>query len=59
MEKESKKGFSFYVGREQIKAYRLWPIERRLAWLYQGNVFRRLLPSKIIKRQEDFRKGRI
>ena len=56
---EKKKGFTYYVSREQIDEYMKWPIERRLAWLYLGNKLRKLLPRKTIEIQEAFRQGKI
>jgi hypothetical protein len=56
---ENKKGFSYYVSREQIEEYRKWSMERRLKWLYFGNQLRKSLPPKIIEIQEAFRQGKI
>ena len=56
---EKRKGFSYYVSREQIDEYRSWSIERRLEWLYLGNKLRKSLPRKIIEIQEAFRQGKI
>jgi hypothetical protein len=56
---ENKKGFSYYVSKEQIEEYRKWPMERRLKWLYFGNKLRKSLPPKIIEMQEAFRQGKI
>jgi len=54
-----KKGFSYYLTREQIEEYKRWPVERRLRWLYYGNKLRRMLPKRIVELQEAFRQGRI
>jgi len=59
MMEEKRKGFSYYVSREQIDEYRSWSIERRLEWLYLGNKLRKSLPRKIIEIQEAFRQGKI
>jgi hypothetical protein len=56
---ERKKGFSYYVSKEQIEEYRKWPMERRLKWLYFGNKLRKSLPPRIIEIQEAFRQGKI
>ena len=56
---ENKKGFSYYVSKEQIEEYRKWPMERRLKWLYFGNKLRKSLPPRIIQIQEAFRQGKI
>jgi len=47
------------VDREQIDAYRRWPIERRLQWLFLANKMRKSLPKKTIKLQEAFREAKI
>jgi hypothetical protein len=57
--KEEKKGFSYYVGDEQMDEYRSWPVERRLQWLLLGNKLRKSLPKKTIEIQEAFRQGKI
>jgi hypothetical protein len=59
MTEEKRKGFTYFVSREQIDAYRKWPIERRLLWLFQANKIRRALPAKVIELQDAFRKGEI
>jgi uncharacterized membrane protein YfbV (UPF0208 family) len=56
---EQRKGFTYTVSREQINEYRTWPLDRRLAWLFQANKMRKLLPKKTIEIQEAFRQGRI
>jgi hypothetical protein len=56
---ETKKGFTYYVSREQIEEYRLWSIELRLQWLFLANMMRKCLPRKIIELQEAFRQGKI
>jgi len=56
---ENKRGFSYYVSKEQIEEYRKWPMERRLKWLYFGNKLRKSLPPRIIEIQEAFRQGKI
>jgi hypothetical protein len=56
---ENKKGFSYYLTKEQIEEYRSWPVERRLKWLFIANKFRRDLPQKTIEIQEAFREGKI
>jgi len=56
---EKKKGFTYFVSREQIEEYRKWPLERRLQWLFIVNKMRRSLPPKTIELQEAFREGKI
>jgi len=56
---EQKKGFDYFVSKEQIDEYRLWPVERRLQWLFLANKMRKFLPRKIIEIQEAFRQGKI
>ena len=58
MEKK-RKGFTYFVSREQIKEYRRWPLERRLQWLFFANKMRRSLQLKTIALQEAFREGKI
>jgi hypothetical protein len=53
------KGYTYFVGREQIEQYRAWPIMRRLSWLLEGNKLRKSLPEKTIALQEGFRKGKL
>jgi hypothetical protein len=56
---EKKKGFAYFVSREQIEEYRRWPLERRLQWLLFANKMRRFLPPKTIELQNAFREGKI
>jgi len=56
---EKRKGFTYFVSREQIDEYRSWSMERRLEWLFLGNKLRKSLPRKIIEIQEAFRQGKI
>jgi hypothetical protein len=57
--KEKGKGYSYFVGREQIEQYKAWPLKRRLAWLLEGNKLRKNLPEKTIAFQDAFRQGKI
>jgi len=57
--KQKRKGFSYFVSKEQMNEYRRWSIERRLKWLFFGNKMRRHLPQKSIELQEAFRQGKI
>jgi len=59
MMEEKRKGFTYYVSREQIDEYMKWPIERRLQWLLYGNKLRKSLPKRTIELQEAFRQGKI
>ena len=56
---EIKKGFTYFIGKEQIKEYRSWPVDRRLKWLFFANKLRKSLPQKTIEIQEAFRQGKI
>jgi hypothetical protein len=56
---ERRGGFKYTVSLEQIRDYSRWPIEKRLAWLYQGNVLRKAYPRRIKELQDKFRKGLI
>ena len=53
------KGYSYFIGREQIEQYKAWPVIRRLAWLLEGNKLRKNLPEKTIALQEAFRQGKV
>lgn len=57
MRRRRQKGFSYVVSKEKIEEYSRWPIEKRLEWLYEGIRLRNLLPPKIIKVQEELRRG--
>jgi hypothetical protein len=50
-------GFNYAVSLKQIRDYSLWPLEKRLAWLYQGNLLRKAYPKRIREIQDKFRKG--
>lgn len=54
-----KRGFSYYISLEKIKEYQTVPIEKRLMWLYQGNLLRMKYPRDIIELQDKFRQGEI
>ena len=56
MNRKKRKGFYYSVSKVQIKNYRKWSVERRLEWLYLGNLMRKSLPKKIVEIQESFRK---
>lgn len=55
MGKGEKQGFDYYLDPAMIKRYQEKPLELRLAWLYQGNVFRKGYPKSIIRLQDTFR----
>lgn len=55
--RNKKSGFGYYASREKIKEYQAMPIEKRLLWLYQGNLFRMSYPKEIIEIQEKFRRA--
>ena len=57
MNEKSLKGFSYEVPQEKIKDYSRWSIEKRLEWLYEANRLRNLMPTEIIRIQDEFRKG--
>lgn len=58
MDRKKGKGFYYYITKKQIKDYCEWSIERRLEWLYLGNLMRKSLPKRIIEIQESFRKNK-
>jgi len=51
-------GFYYYVDDEKIKEYKKMPLELRLNWLYQLNKLRKYYPKDIIRKHEEFRKGK-
>jgi hypothetical protein len=52
----NRRGFDYFLTREQILRYMRKPIELRLEWLYQGNLLRMHLPEHVRKRQDGFRR---
>lgn len=50
-------GFSYHISVKKIREYRRIPLEKRLAWLYQGNLLRAKYPKSIILIQDKFRSG--
>ena len=49
-------GFYYFLNKKILKEYKKWEPERKLKWLYLGNLMRKALSQKIIKIQEKFRK---
>lgn len=56
-ERRHKKGFDYFLAKEQIEEYRRTPLELRLQWLYMGNQLRMGYDKKIIEVQDRFREG--
>ena len=54
-----RKGFSYFVERDQIERYRKWHLEKRFKWLLLGNKLRKNLPEKTIAIQNAFRQGKM
>lgn len=52
-------GFGYYLSLKKIREYQKIPIEKRLIWLYQGNLLRKAYPKRIIELQNRFREGKI
>lgn len=52
-------GFSYHVVMKKIREYQRIPLEKRLLWLYQGNILRKFYPKRIIELQNKFREGKI
>jgi hypothetical protein len=52
-------GFGYHVSMEKIREYQSVSIEKRLEWLYQGNLLRMAYPKEIIELQDKFRQGKI
>ncbi len=60
MKKGNKKGgYVYYLAKGKIKDYSSWSAEKKLKWLSYFNKIRGFYPKKIIKKQEEFRKGEI
>ena len=56
----AKKGFSYYVSREQIEAFRKLPVEERLRWLEEAREFMiRFMPPRNWEILQKFRRGEI
>lgn len=51
------KGFYYFLSKKILKEYKKWKPERKLEWLYSGNLMRKLLPKEIVEIQEIFRKA--
>lgn len=52
-------GFYYHVTLGKIHQYQGVPIEKRLAWLYAGNVLRMKYPKRIRQIQDKFRHAEI
>ncbi len=52
-------GFHYNISFKRIKEYQKIPLEKRLAWLYQGNLLRKTYPKRIIELQDKFSRGEI
>jgi hypothetical protein len=52
-------GFDYQVSLKKIRQYQKMPLEKKLTWLYQGNLLRQSYPRKIIELQDKFREGKI
>lgn len=52
-------GFAYRIPIKMIREYQKWSIQKRLTWLYQGNLLRRAYPKRIIELQDKFREGKI
>jgi hypothetical protein len=54
-----KLGFHYAVSLKKIREYQRIPLEKRLTWLYQGNILRMHYPGRIRRLQNKFRRGEI
>lgn len=52
-------GFDYSLSFKKIKEYQAVPLEKRLTWLYQGNLLRKRYPKQLIALQDKFREGKI
>lgn len=57
--KTENSGFGYHLTLKRIREYQRMPIEKRLVWLYQGNLLRKAYPKRIIELQDKFREGKI
>lgn len=57
--KNKNSGFGYHLTLKKIREYQKIPIEKRLVWLYQGNLLRKSYPKRIIELQNKFREGKI
>ncbi|MCM8770815.1 MAG: hypothetical protein NC936_02975 [Candidatus Omnitrophica bacterium] len=53
------KGYGYKVGLKKIREYQKMPLEKRLLWLYQGNLLRKAYRKEVIELQDKFRQGKI
>lgn len=53
------KGFGYRLMIKKIREYQKIPLEKRLIWLYQGNLLRMAYPKRIIELQDRFRQGKM
>lgn len=53
--KMERKGFRYNLTVKKIREYQKIPIEKRLIWLYQGNILRSSYSKKIVATQNKFR----
>lgn len=57
--KSKNNGFGYHVSLKKIREYQKMSVEKRIAWLYQGNLLRKAYPKRIIELQDKFRRGEI
>ncbi len=48
----------YYLTDEQIKRYKAMPIEKRLEWLYLGNLLRKAFSEKMFNVQDKSSEGK-
>jgi hypothetical protein len=53
MKDHVKRNFSYDLTDEQIKRYKKMPIEKRLEWLYLGNLLRKAFSEKMFDVQTE------
>ncbi|MEK6699747.1 MAG: hypothetical protein AABZ10_11990 [Nitrospirota bacterium] len=59
MKNQEKQGFSYYLTDEQIKRYQKMPIEKRLEWLYLGNLLRKAFSEQLFDVWDKLRERKI
>ncbi len=58
MKDHSEHNSSYDLTEEQIKRYKDMPIEKRLEWLYLGNLLRKSFSEKIFDVHDKSREGK-
>ncbi|MBI5562636.1 MAG: hypothetical protein HY894_07295 [Deltaproteobacteria bacterium] len=57
MKKAKDGGFEYHPTREALREYGKKPLALRLKWLYMGALLRKKCPARIVRIQDEFRRG--